>query len=191
MNQFLPQNYEIPKGKSNYMKFEKEKNKFRVVSSAVIGYEYWNKDNKPVRLKEYPENLPHDIRKNDNGTPTEIKHFWAFAVIDRYDNSIKLLEVTQKGIMREIQNLVSNEDWGLPQGYDINVIREGDGLDTKYTVQPTPHKELTADEQNIIKNNPVNLEALFTGGDPFEVIVEEKKFTSTDDFDVEIPYVGF
>jgi len=193
MNDFLPQNYEVPKGKSNYFKFEKGKNKFRAISSAVIGYEYWNTENKPVRLKEYPMVLPTDIR-TENGVQSEIKHFWAFTVIDRADGLIKIVEITQKGIMRELQSLVSNLDWGMPQGYDITVERTGDKLETKYTVMPSPHKPLTQDEERLIKETPVNLEALFTGADPFNTQPVEqeapKEVKGDYDFDIEDVSIG-
>lgn len=171
---FLPEGYESPKSNCNYLKFKKGMNKFRAVSSAVVGYEYWNNDNKPVRLHKYPENMPVDIRKKDDGTPTEIKHFWAFSVIDRADGQIKLLSITQKGVMREIESLVSNKEWGSPQAYDITVQRDGDGLETTYTIQPSPHVELTQEEKQLIANTPINLHALFEGKDPFEVMQQEQ-----------------
>ena len=151
----------------NYMKFEEGQNKFRIVSSAVVGFEYWNNDNKPVRLKEAPKELPKDIRKNKDGE-SRVKHFWAFVVIDRKDSRIKICELTQASIMQAIKALVDNSDWGDPKEYDITVSRSGEGLDTKYTVQPSPHKDLTSDEVELINNTKVNLNALFTGENPFE-----------------------
>ncbi len=45
--------------------------------------------------------------------------------------------------MGDMKTLFDNEDWGEPQGYDITVTREGEKLETKYSVQPSLHKELT------------------------------------------------
>lgn len=175
MNDFLPQGTKVPASPSNYMKFLKGKNKFRAVSSAVVGYEYWSNENKPVRLKEYPQELPKDIRVEESGKMSEIKYFWAFAVIDRADQKVKVLEITQKGILRELESLVQNEDWGSPKEYDVNVERTGDGLKTEYTVQPSPHKPLTEEEKTLIKETPVNLEALFFGGDPFDKLSQPQE----------------
>lgn len=160
---FLPKGYEAPKMQSNYLKFEQGKNKFRIVSSAITGYQYWTSDKKPVRLKEMPEAMPSDMRED-----SKIKHFWAFTVIDRNDGKIKVCELTQSSIMSSIKATVDNEDWGDPKGYDFTVTRTGEGLDTEYLTQPSPHKELTAEEQKLVKETKVNLEALFTNDNPFE-----------------------
>lgn len=166
---FLPENYEVPKGKSNYFKFEQGQNKFRIVSKPIMGFEYWNTENKPVRLREFPEDLPLDIRvENADDPATQIKHFWAMAIIDRVDGRIKTLEITQKSIMHDMKALFDNEDWGDPANYDITVTREGEKLETKYSVQPSPHKELTDEEKKLVTDTSVKLEALFDGGDPFE-----------------------
>lgn len=164
---FLGKGYELPKTASNYMKLQSGDNKFRIVSSAIVGYEYWNTENKPVRLKTSPQGKPGNVRMNDDDSYT-VKHFWAFAVLDRWDGKIKVLELTQSTIMKSIKSLVDNEDWGDPKGYDININRTGEKLTTEYTVQPSPHKELSEEEKELVKKTPVNLDALFSGGNPFE-----------------------
>jgi hypothetical protein len=40
-------------------------------------------------------------------------------------------------------------------------------LERKYTVQPSPHKIVPEDAKNAMRETPINLEALFDGGDPF------------------------
>jgi hypothetical protein len=164
---FLPKDYEAPKGSSNYLKLEEGQNKFRVVSSAVVGYEYWTNGNKPVRLKNYPETKPADVRLADDNSYV-IKHFWAFIVLDRKDAKVKILELTQGSIMRAIEDLVVNEDWGDPKQYDITISRTGSGMETRYTVQPSPHKELTAEEKSLVARMEIDLEKLFDGENPFE-----------------------
>ena len=171
MGNFLPKNYTAPAQSSNYLKLTEGANKFRVCSPAVIGFEYWTNDNKPVRLKSKPTEKPNDVRVNDDGSYT-IKHFWAFSVLDRKDKVVKILELTQPSIMREIQALLENEDWGDITGYDITITRTGQGLETRYSVQPSPHKELTKEEQSLVARTEINLEALFQGANPFEAKVE-------------------
>jgi hypothetical protein len=51
-NDFFPTaDYKVPVT-SDYMKFQDGVNTFRVLSSAIIGYEYFNTENKPVRSEE-------------------------------------------------------------------------------------------------------------------------------------------
>src|SRR6266568_8756190 len=126
MNDFLPTGYEVPKSPSNYMRFEDGENTFRVLSSAIVGFEYWNTDKKPVRFKEAPEDMPANIQVK-NGVATKIKPFWAFVVWNYEDKMIQILEITQKTIMVAIKSLVENKKWGSPKGYDITVTRTGEG----------------------------------------------------------------
>ena len=41
-------------------------------------------------------------------------------------------------------------------------------LETEYSVQPSPAQPTSADILQKFKEKPINLEALFTGGNPFE-----------------------
>ena len=169
---FLPKDYEAPKGSSNYLKLEEGQNKFRIVSDAVIGYEYWTDANKPVRLKEHPTTKPTDIRVKDDGS-YEVKHFWAFIVLDRKDAKVKILEITQASIMRNIEELFLNEEWGDPKQYDLNISRTGSGMETRYTVQPSPTKELTKEEKSLVARMEIDLNALFEGENPFDGVKVE------------------
>lgn len=180
MQNFLPEDYKVPKAQSSYMKFEDGANKFRVAGSAIVGYVYWTTDNKPKRTKTKPVGVPADIQLNDDGTPRKINHFWAFPVLIKTEvtneetgemeeaDVINILEITQKTVQSEIQDLVSNDDWGSPQGYDITVNKKGKSLETKYTVQPSPHKELTESQKRAIDKTNININALYEGGDPFD-----------------------
>lgn len=167
MSTFLPKDYEAPQKNNSYLKFEEGANKFRIVSDAITGYEYWTNDKKPVRLHEAPKGKPDNVRMNDDGTSYTVKHFWAFTVLDRSDGLVKILEITQKSIMMDMMSLLENADWGDPKGYDITVSRSGKGLETKYTVQPSPHKELSAEEKSLVARTEIDLNALFEGESPF------------------------
>jgi len=137
-NTFLANGYVPPKSNSGYMRFEEGENRFRVMSSAIVGYEFWTTENKPVRSKTPFQSTPNG--KVQNGK-VSIKHFWAFVVYSVKEKKIMILEITQNGIQNAIFELTKNKDWGAPQNYDIIVNRAGDGLETKYNVMPCPHRE--------------------------------------------------
>lgn len=178
-NTFLPKDYEVPTT-GNYMKLEDGTNKIMVLGPAIIGYEYWNVEGKPVRMKERPATMPADIREDSDGKKN-IKHFWAFPVWNYTAKQVQVLEVTQKAIMGQLQNLARSEDWGNPiQSYAITITRSGKGFDTEYNVTPSPKTEFPSDigaAWSKVTTTGFDLNRLFEGGDPFaggpvEVVVD-------------------
>jgi len=177
-NPFDPQTqYEVPKGDSKYLKFEKGQTKFMPMDSAIIGYQYWTNDSKPMRLKEQPEKLSTlpNIRQEDDGS-YKLQHFWAFPVVDAKDGKVKVLEITQKGIQGDIRNYATNEEWGNPvQKYTFTVSKTGEKFETKYTTMANPAKDLPkewSEAWNEAKKNGFDITRLYTNGDPF---TEDKK----------------
>lgn len=163
MDNFLPDQYKIPESPSNYMRFQEGANTFRVLSSAIVGYEYFTVDNKPVRTKEPFEAIPDNIKVGG-----KIKPFWAFVVWNYQLKMIQILELTQKSIMSSMKANIDNPKWGSPKMYDITVTRSGEGLDTDYVTQAEP--PISEPEQSILdaySKKKVNLDALYLGEDPF------------------------
>lgn len=158
---WFPEGYEAPKEKSAFMKFEDGENCFRIVSPLVTGYEYWTEENRPVRSRTAFKEIPADIRKDDEGKPTSIKFFWYFLVYNYAEKQVQALEVTQKGIQNGISALVENPKWGNPSGYDITVTKSGKSLETRYSVVPNPHSEITPEIQKEIETTDIKLEAIF------------------------------
>ena len=82
MNDFLPDGYEAPEIPSKFMEFEEGLNTFRVLSSAIVGYEWWmtsgEEGRKPVRVRTADE-VPDEVR-NTLDSRRKAKHFWAFTV---------------------------------------------------------------------------------------------------------------
>ena len=166
MDNFFPtSDYKIPTT-SNYMRFVEGDNTFRVLSSAIVGYEYWNTQNKPIRSREVFDYIPEDIKVEKDGS-TRINHFWAFAVWNYEAKKIQILQLTQKGVMKYIQGLVKNPKWGNPKGYDITVNRTGSGFDTEYAPMASPHSEIDKTILEKYERTNINLEALYDGEDPF------------------------
>lgn len=179
MTTFLPPTYEVPTS-GNYTKLQDGANKIIILASAILGYEYWNHDNKPVRLQAMPTVTPSDIKVDDDGKRSTVRHFWAFPVWNYKTKKVEILEITQKGIMGALQTLARSEEWGDPiLTYSLTINRSGSGFDTEYNVLPNPKLELPADIGDAwakVKSTGFNLNALFAGADPFaggaEVVVD-------------------
>ena len=162
MNDFLPQDYSVPTGPSNYMKFVVGPNKLRILGSPILGYLGWA-NKKPIR-KRMGEDFPVDQVDN----PEEIKHFWALPVWNYKAKRVQILELTQKGIMKKLKALKDSEGWGSPVNYDIIVMAEGEGKNREYDTIPSPPAPISDEIQKSFKETPIKLEALFEGKDPFE-----------------------
>jgi hypothetical protein len=164
---FLDPNYQIPQSPSSYMKLKQGKNRFRILSPAIIGWLYWNKDNKPVRSRKQFDIIPLDIKIKDDGTYSEIKHFWSFAVWNYDLNMVQILELTQKSIMTDMKSKIENRDGNATEN-DFVITRSGEGFNTEYDVDVLDRSPIPTDAVVAYKSMKINLDALFDGGDPFK-----------------------
>jgi len=170
----LPAGYKEPVT-SNYMKFDEGDNAFRILSKITIGMEFWiasedGKSRVPVRRKMDEEikitELEEDPKTGELDMP---KHFWAFVVWNRNAEKIQILEITQATIRKPIAALERNKKWGDLRDYDICVTGEGQGKERRYpSVLPEPKEKVEKKILDIYKNTKINLEALFSGADPFK-----------------------
>lgn len=151
----------ISSGSSRYMKLLKGENKIRIISKPIIGWLEWI-DKKPIRtqISEEPEATDEENKP---------KKFMAMAILDRSDDTVKILELTQQSVIKAIKALSANPDWGNPFTYDINISKTGEDLKTKYVVTPSPKKPLGKDVVKDAQASPCNLDSLYEGNDPWDV----------------------
>lgn len=176
MSDFLPKGYDenenLNAKSGGYMKFEQGENKFRVLDSAIVGWEWWETTSeggrKPSRVR-----LDEKIDISTLEDPDSIKRFWAMPVWNYKAKAVQILEITQKGIQKKVKAFVRSKDWGKPQGYDLSVFRTGEGLQTEYEVVPAPPKAVNKEIKEAYEKTTINLEALFDGEDPFEILVPD------------------
>jgi len=186
---FLPTDYQPPRGGGQYMKFQKGKNRFRFLSKPIFGTEYWKTvvgqdgttTRKPVRVRP-GDGI--DVSEIEDQLP---KHFWAMVVWNYDDNQVQILEFTQRSIIDYVTQLSRNPKWGSPLQYDLIVNREGDGLETKYSVIADPKEDLAPEIEKEYNAMNINLDALYDGQDPFVSVNPEN--VDVDDIDLsKIPF---
>jgi hypothetical protein len=172
MNGFLPDTYDgIPQGPSNFLKLEEGDNTIRILSSAVIGYEYWtaiNNSKKAVRVESYDE-IPDEF-KNNKDNRKNAKYFWAFVVYNFKTKSIQLLQIRQKGIMGGIEALNKNKSWGNPKDYNIIITKTKTGpepRDVEYSVMPEPKEIVDPGITKLFEDMQIDLTAIYRDEDPF------------------------
>lgn len=163
---FFPKGYDGPPSDSLYMKLQNGENKFRVLSPMVAGWEFWD----GPEGERTPKRFTADNKPKSKDVPEgeRITHFWAFKVYNYNEKAIQIFQINQSTIQKPLTNLINSDDWGNPMEYDIQISKQGEGLKTEYTVMPGKNGPVSKDVAKLDKDTPVNLEALFTGEDPFE-----------------------
>jgi hypothetical protein len=179
MNYFLPKGYETPESERNYMEFTEGMNTFRILSPAIVGYEWFENTGDGGRVprrvrteEEVPATVQTAVNDRDRA-----KHFWAFTVYNYATRSIQVLKLKQKSIQRAIEAYTKNPKWGNPMGYDLTIEKVKTGSrerDVVYHVIPEPPTPLDEGITELAKHIPVRLEALYDGEDPFAVTDREE-----------------
>jgi hypothetical protein len=176
---FLPNDYKEPTV-SNYFKAAQGDNIVRILTKPILGYEYFIKEDgkpKPIRKR-----VDEPIVIGDVPADSTVKFFWAMTIWNYDAKRIQIWEITQKSIREAITKLRANKSWGTPKDYDLTLNRTGEGFDTEYLVMPNPKAPLEKHVQEKLDSTPVNLEALYDGGDPFstEEIVGDVDIDNSD-----------
>lgn len=163
---FVPADYEVPKGNNKFFKPKPGENRVRILDKPLLGYVGWVQEGtkrKPVR-REVPEfaGIPVELEK--------VRHFWALPVWDYASKTVSVWEITQSSIQTPLRNLARDPDWGPPMHYDIAVVRTGEGMDTEYAVVPKPKKALGKEAREAWEeaSKTFDLTELFKNGDPFK-----------------------
>ena len=158
--------------------------RFAIVSEEPLEYHtVWGENGegqkKPFRFAAEP--TPSDIqvelgdfeqRMNYEGTALEKPKFAISCfVFDYQTESIKVLEIGQKGLMKELDALSQSDDYNDLLKWDFTISRSGMKLNTEYRIVPGPRKK---DMNQKIKAAKADAEAkgydlnqLLVGGNPF------------------------
>ncbi len=171
MNEFLPQGFEELKSGQAYWRMKElldGDNRIRILLRPICGWIDW-KENKPYRYKA--DQKPSASFDNDK----PIKPFWSCYVWDYVRKGCYILEINQSSILKTLSTLGNSTDWGDFREYDIKINKQGSGQLTRWAVIPLPPTPLDEAIVESLKEKPVNLSALFEGGDPWNDISQSPK----------------
>lgn len=167
INNSLPEGNEHLVSKNLYINLSKlpeGESRFRIVMRPIAGWVDW-KDKKPYRFR--PDNKP----KTSYDPEKPIKPFWALYVWDYAKEGLYIMEITQNSVRQALEMLGKNEEWGDLTSFDFKVKKEGSGLETSYSVIPIPPKPMASVIKDSLATQPVRLEALYDGGNPWTDLV--------------------
>ena len=147
--------------------------------------EYWtvwgeNGDQKkPFRVADEPneQEILQELgdfkqRMNYEGTELEKPKFaLSFFVFDYEDSKVKVFELGQKTLIKELDNISQQEDYEVIQDWDLVVSRKGLKMQTEYKILPAPRKkgmqQVIDDAWAEAKGKDYDLSQLMVGGNPF------------------------
>ena len=111
-------------------------------------------------------------RMNRDGTGVEPAKFGiAVPVFEHESQEVKILQATQKGIIKEFDKISQMEDYSDLLAWDFVLSREGTGLKTEYSLRAVPRKKGTSPLIEATyaeaKDSGFDIKELMTGGNPF------------------------
>ena len=146
---------------SDFMKLVEGENTVRIMGNPVQFYIHWldvpgggkRKVNSPFEDSELVRRL------EDSGFKRQAR--WLVKVLDRRDNSFKLLDVGPQ-IYNGIKALYNNTRWGKVTQYDVTIIKAPKGTQPLYSVTPNPKEAIPSDlkDKFMAFNERVNLEKI-------------------------------
>ena len=155
-----------------------------IVSEAPL--EYWtvwgeSEDGikKPFRFSAEPSAADIEAelgdfkqRMNYEGTQLEAPKFGlSFFCFDYADSKIKVFEITQKTLIKELDKLSQDEDYADIHAWDLKVNRSGLKMNTEYSILPSPRKKGSDEEikaaWSAAEEAGYDLSQLLVGGNPF------------------------
>ena len=181
---FLDNIKDVPQNSGgNYMKLKQGANQIRIIGASddgglIQGMIGWGTSAEGGR-KPYRWKIGEDI---PDGVEDKPKQFWAILVFNYDAKRIQILELTQSKLRQEIKTLAEDEEWGDPRKYDLKIVRNGEGIETSYAMTPSPKKKRSDEINAAVKDMKINLEALFTGDDPFAEHTSEEDDTEEEPF---------
>ena len=134
---------------------------------------------KPFRFVSEPS--PTEIREelgefkqrmNYEGTELEKPKFGlSFFVFDYADEKVKIFEITQKTLMKELDGISQSEDYEDLHSWDLVFSRKGLKMATEYKILPGPRKKGMQEKIDAAwseaEGKGFDLQQLLVGGSPF------------------------
>jgi hypothetical protein len=176
-NSFLPANYEAPATAGGYLKIQAgETHRIRIMgsfkfpSTAIMGWEGWTDDSKPMRREYSPKGYDELTGLDRDGKP---RHFWLFQIWHEEQKVPMIWEITQRTIQNAIRAYAENPAWGDPSRYIISISRTGTGTDTKYNlIAEPPIAKASQEILDSMLSGRIDCRAIFTDDNPFGALAD-------------------
>lgn len=192
----LPSNFTPKAGNSRYTMSNLssgETVKIRVMSDYITGKIVWSghtqEEKKPFRVPEGVAIPTAKIGTNlRSGKPENIRQFVAAICWNYGTERLEIFETDKSTIIGQIFKFEQDEDYGDSKGYDLKISKSGQGMETEYSVVPSPPSKAKPEIVEALKSEPINLEALYTGDDPFNGENSDSAEHDSEDVASDVPF---
>lgn len=165
MNDFFDGEWQGGSDKPLYTKLTPGETKLRIMSRALLGWEGWAQ-NKPVRFAHDYKITPDEYATLDRDNYDSAKGKWrqiAVCIVWNYNEKcVQFWQFSQKQIKDQLMQLASDTDWGDVTSYDIKIKREGEKMETKYTLIPSNKGDVSDEIKTAVLEKGLTPEQIFT-----------------------------
>jgi hypothetical protein len=102
----------------------------------------------------------------------DMKFAIACPVYNYESGKVQVLQITQKSVLKEIDQISQMEDYENLLEWDFTISKKGSGLLTEYTVRPVPRKKGSQEHIDAAwleaKSEGFDISRLLTGANPFK-----------------------
>ena len=145
-------------------------------------FQTWGADGKPIRYRAKivkgqlmkPKHLPFCGRAESKFGEEKWKHVWYALVWSYADNDLRILEIPQATVQKQLSALDSDADWGSLDSYDVKIVRTGEKMETEYSVIGIPPKPLPKNIKEAFDNASINMDAIVYGAYPDDEAWKDK-----------------
>lgn len=147
-------------GESIYANMAEGNNYYRVISNEFYGslvYFAWKKYQRSADEYGSSESIcPLAQEKDEDGEYFRARPNFLFKVIERSSGKVKVLRVPRQ-VANMMRTYATSSDWGPLTGYDICIEKGARGSNPLYMVKAIPPKPLSAEDQELIANDTLDL----------------------------------
>lgn len=143
--------YTVPVGESQFLKTTVGDNKIRLCSMPIEIVTHPVKDGGKTSFFDCAGEGCEHCKKN-----VKKQYRYAYLCISRKDGKPYVFEAPLT-VFKQILQYATDKEYGNPMDYDLNVKKEGDGLQTVYTVIGYPKKPLTIEETKMLEEANIDI----------------------------------
>jgi len=164
MSDFFPDEIQT-ESISGYTKFVSgTPTRLRILAKPLFLWETWIEEDGKRAPKRFA--LDAKIPVSEVGADG-IKQTMFCKVYNYETKSVQVMSVYQKQILKPLKKATLNPKYGNPTGYDIIIEREGEGMQTRYSLTADPQETMSKEVKEADEKQGVDLEAMLINADPF------------------------